>query len=57
MTNLPINFKYQINTNNLSVVFNFELWVAKSRTVGQGSATPGTRAKRGTRADFLWHTK
>ena len=23
----------------------------------QGSATPGTRAKCGTRADFLWHTK
>ena len=25
--------------------------------LNQESATPGTRAKYGTRADFLWHTK
>ena len=28
-----------------------------SYDISQGSATPGTRAKCGTRADFLWHTK
>jgi hypothetical protein len=28
-----------------------------SKTIGQASVTYGTRAKRGTRNDFRWHTE